>query len=80
MEDVSRTGYHVTADGTDKILVKVSFSYAGEVKQDDLSAYLKADGEDCVIACKEYDNGYAIYEVSAKKAGTYVLEAGVQSG
>lgn len=80
VEDVSRTGYHVTADGTDKILVKVSFSYAGEVKQDDLSAYLKADGEDCVIACKEYDNGYAIYEVSAKKAGNYVLEAGVQSG
>lgn len=78
-EDVSRTNYTVIADGEDKILVKLKYSYVGQVKDGDLSTYLTAGTEDCVVELKEQKDTYAIYEVSAGKPGSFTLQAGVRS-
>ena len=79
VEDLSKTNYTVTADGTDKIQIKISYSYVGKINKEDLSKNLKSESEDCVIELVSFDESSAIYEVSVTKPGTYTLDAGVWS-
>ncbi len=78
-EDVNKSNYVVTADGKEKIEIKVRFSYVGKIDFKDLKQLLKADSDECVIELKESDDTFATYEVSAKKAGSYVLTAELRS-
>ncbi len=79
IEDVSKTNGIVTADGEDKITLKVQFDYVGRIDFNDLSKELLADSADCTIECKRFDNTSAVYEVSATKAGSYTLTAKLNS-
>lgn len=79
IEDTSNTKYMVTADGVDKIQVKVRFGYVGKIDFADLSKELKADSKDCTVTLKSFDNTFAIYEVSASKPGTYTLTGALRS-
>lgn len=79
IDDVTKTNYTVTADGKDKIKVKVRFTYVGQINFEDLSKVLKADSNDCTIELVNYDNTFATYEVSATKAGSYTLTAELKS-
>lgn len=78
-EDVSKSNYVVTADGKETIEIKVEFDYIGKIDFKDLSQLLKANSDDCVIKLKNSDELSATYEVSAKKAGSYVLTAELRS-
>jgi len=78
-EDVDKTHFTVTADGSETIQVKVRYSYLGQINFSDLSIGLKADSDDCTIELVNYDNTFATYEVSASKAGTYILTAELNS-
>ncbi len=79
VEDLSKTNYNVTADGIDKIQIKISFSYVGLINREDLSKQLKAQSEDCIVDLVSWDDTSAIYEVSATKPGSYTLNADVWS-
>lgn len=78
-EDLNKSNYVVTADGKEKIQVKVEFDYLGKIDFKDLSQLLKADSDACVIKLIESDELSATYEVSATKAGSYVLMAELRS-
>lgn len=79
IEDLSKTNYSVTADGTDKILVKLSYTSVGKLRNDDLTMALTCKSKDCVIALVEAKDKYAIYEISANKPGKYTLAADLNS-
>lgn len=78
-EDVNESNYAVTADGKEKIEIKVQFSYVGKIDFKDLSQTLMVASEDCNITLKESDNTSATYEISASKAGSYSLIANLNS-
>ena len=78
-EDIDKSNYVVTADGKETIEIKVRFDYVGRIDFKDLSQLLKADSDACTITLKKSDDTSATYEVSADKAGSYVLTAELRS-
>lgn len=78
-EDVNKSNYVVTADGKEKIEIKVSFSYVGKIDFKDLSQTLTVPSEECRITLKSANDTSATYEISATKPGSYILTADLNS-